>query len=721
MPHPGSPGDKGPDGVSFLNSSMVSLDSPTYLSASGWDWMPAVRDRGSGIWDHVRLRSTGPALIGDPRVDTTLPNLPDTSLAEVTVIVPVRNASATMKAVTVSAAFDEIDVSITVTVPANGDAEVSFSPDAFPALRITDPRLWWPNGYGNPDLHDLVLTASVGGVESDRRTRRIGLRQLDYHYVLPIATTTGPATTAAPTPLQISVNGVRVFCRGGNWGWDELLRRMLPNRMDDVIGMHRDMHFTMIRNWIGTSTREELYSSCDENGILVWSEFWEGDGLFPPMRSSDVFLAQAGDTILRYRSHPCIAVWCGANESDPPAAIGAGLRRAVEEIAPGLLYLDDSSAGIITGDGGYSYADPPEYFTGQASRGNFGFHSEIGLPTVSVADSMRGLVGGAVEWPIGGVWYLHDWCTRGNQAPESYLDAINARLGESASLDEFCRKAQFINYDNMRAIFEAWNARLWKDASGVLLWMSNPAHHSTVWQTYDYDLDVNGSYYGARKGCESLHVQADADSWQVRALNHTPRALSQATVSASLYDLSGSTLPGGRSQRLDVAPSSMSTAFVVPFPSSLRALHLLRLQLRDRSGTLLSENDYWRYRTASDMRGFNSLPQVPVSVRLLSRGRKGQQDELTARIGNEGRSVAAMVVLSLRDLRSGERVLPTRYSDNYLWLLPGETRDVTLSWRHTDPTVLPELVVGGYNTAQMRAEELIGNGPPAQLSAARAV
>jgi hypothetical protein len=49
------------------------------------------------------------------------------------------------------------------------------------------------------------------------------------------------------------------------------------------------------------------------------------------------------------------------------------------------------------------------------------------------------------------------------------------------------------------------NAKLWNDASGLMLWMSNPAHHSTVRQTYDYDLDVNGTYYGARKGREAIH------------------------------------------------------------------------------------------------------------------------------------------------------------------------------------------------------------------------
>jgi Glycosyl hydrolases family 2/F5/8 type C domain len=180
MPHPGNPGDKGPSGVSFPNSSMVSLDFPSYISASGWDWMPAVRDRVSGIWDHVRLCSTGPAVLGDPRVDTSLPNLPDTSLAKVTIVVPVRNAAATTQAITVMAAFGDVQVTATVSVPAGGDTEVTFTSADFPALAVRSPRLWWPNGYGDPALHDLVLTATVDGAESDRRVQRFGMRQVDY-------------------------------------------------------------------------------------------------------------------------------------------------------------------------------------------------------------------------------------------------------------------------------------------------------------------------------------------------------------------------------------------------------------------------------------------------------------------------------------------------------------------------------------------------------------
>ncbi|HEY3608070.1 MAG TPA: discoidin domain-containing protein, partial [Pseudonocardiaceae bacterium] len=525
MPFPGSPGDKGPAGQSFVDAGGgMFANSPTLVAASGWDWMPAVRDRVSGIWNHVRLRSTGAAVLGDARIDTVLPKLPDLSAAELTITVPVGNASSVSQQITVTAAFDTVRLSTTVTVAAGQQADVKFDPTAYPQLQLTNPKLWWPNGYGDPALHELLLTATVGGRTSDHRVVNFGIRRISYDYGLPITVendvasqtvdfpvqqaryvrlqggrratgwgislwtlsvvdSASPATDLAlnktatassvdnsgnpaqnavdgnpgtrwssgytdnqwiqvdlgsaqtfdrfvlsweqayattftvqvsndgttwtdvksvdnsPVPLTILVNGLRVFIRGGSWGWDELLRRMPADRMDSVVAMHRDMNFTMIRNWIGTSYREELFAAADRNGILVWNEFWDGFSTDPA--NHDIFLAQAKDTVLRYRHHPCMVVFFGCNEGTPPAVIDNALRDIVTGNTD-LLYQSNSAGGVISGDGPYHWLDPKQYFTGDATGGKHGFWSEIGIPTVSVVESMRNLVGaGDPGWPIG--------------------------------------------------------------------------------------------------------------------------------------------------------------------------------------------------------------------------------------------------------------------------------------------------------------------------------
>ncbi|WP_030903113.1 discoidin domain-containing protein [Streptomyces sp. NRRL F-5126] len=968
MPVPGSPGDKGPAGESWVDAGagQMNLNSPTYLASSGWDWMPAVRDRGAGIWNHVRLRSTGHALIGDPRVDTVLPKLPDTSSAEVTIVVPVRNADTADHDITVTAAFDGVRVSTKTTVAAGKSTEVTFAPDDFPALKLHDPKLWWPNGYGDPALHDLTLTASVRGRTSDRRTTRFGIRQFDYAYEVPLPFTassdaytqqvtfdsavraryvrikcgtratgwgfslwelsvidsahagtdlalhgkatasssadgtdpaavsdgdtatrwtsayaddqwvqvdlgsvqsfdrvdatweqayaktyvvqtstdgsawtdakavdnsalplpfnggdaslrleTVPATTAryvrlkcglrntswgnslwsfsvidsaapgtdlalhakvsassedpsypaanatdgdagsrwsssyednqwitvdlgaarrfdqvavlweaaypktyviqssadnknwtdlktvdnTPEALKISVNGTRVLARGGNWGWDELIRRMPPARMDTAVRMHRDMNFTMIRNWVGSSNREEFFAKCDEYGLLVWNDFPNAWGMDPP--DHDAYNTIARDTVLRYRIHPCVAVWCGANEGNPPKAIDDGMRQAVQSQAPGVLYQNNSAGGIINGGGPYNWVEPDRYYDPSLyASHSFGFHTEIGMPVVSTEQSMRHLIGDEQpDWPIGGTWYYHDWSEHGNQAPQQYVAAIEARLGKTTSLDDLVRKAQFVNFENSRAMFEAWNANLWQDASGLMLWMSHPAWHSTVWQTYDYDFDVNGVYYGARSACERYHVQADPTTGQVIALNHTPGALEGAKVTAEVHDLSGRRVAGPKRTRLDVASSATAKAFTVPFGKDLPDLHLLRLTLASSHGTVLSRNVYWRYREPSAMKALNTLGKTRLSLSLRRSHRSGSRQQASAVLRNSGSTVAAMVRLSLLDER-GERVLPAEYGDNYLWLLPGESRTLTVSWPSSalHPGRRPVLRAQGYNT-----------------------
>jgi hypothetical protein len=823
MPYPGSPGDRGPDGYSYTDagSDIMNRNTPTYLAVSGWDWMPAVRDRVSGIWNHVRLRSTGPVLIGDPGVRTTLP---DPGYASVTVTVPVANPSTVDHPVTLRATLAGQQLSRTVTVRAGATADVVFAD-----VRVNQPRLWWPNGYGDPDRYDLALRAELAGVPSDARTVKVGLRQVTYEttpgltvpaggsasrstafprqtarylrivcdkratgygssmFTLSVTDSARPGTDLAlrrpasasstdsadrgpekavdgdastrwsssysdgqwiqvdlgagatfdgvtivwefafasqlrilvsddgtnfreaaavsngATPLRIVVNGVPVFCRGGAWGWDELLRRAMPDRLPAAVALHRDIGFTMIRAWLGSVTRDELYEHCDASGIMVWNEFPSAWFLDPP--DHQVYLAQANDTVLRYRSHPCLVLWCGKNEGDPSPEIDAALRTSVTTLTD-TLYASNSIAGPFHADGGYSWRAPEDYFSGAASGGRFGFHSEIGMPTVPVEDSMRNLLGidanSPAGWPIGGAWFMHDWCTRGAQNPDSYKDAIDQRLGASGSLGEFCRKAQLVNYETMRALFEAWNARLWRDANGVLLWMSHPAWHSTVWQVYDYDLDVNGTYHGAKSACEMVHVQANRPDWDVIVVNHTAAPVSDAVVTAELIDLSGRSLSTTQRVTVTAAASAVTTAVRPPWPSGAPAVHLLRLTLTDQAGRVLSRNVYWRYRAAADLQALNALAPTTVTLQQTRTG-----TSVAVRVTNAGATVAAMLRLTLVDGRTGQRVLPATYTDNYLWLAPGESRDVTAAGLAADAPAQLAVAAEGYNVPRTPATSTV--------------
>src|SRR3569833_4723727 len=102
-------------------------------------------------------------------------------------------------------------------------------------------------------------------------------------------------------------------------------------------------------------------------------------------------------------------------------------------------------------------------------------------------------------------WALHDmaYCAqRGDEYPHS----IAERYGHVRYLADFVRKAQLANFEAYRAMYEGRNAKMFKETSGVLTWMSHPAQPSFVWQLYHYDLEPNASLFAAKKASEQVHV-----------------------------------------------------------------------------------------------------------------------------------------------------------------------------------------------------------------------
>lgn len=169
-PHPGIPHEQSLKAGAGLNGGMLCLDGPTFICTEGWDWLPGIRDRDTGIWQEVVLTATGEVKIGDVQVVTALP-LPDTSRAQVAVTVPLRNESQATVPGVLTAAFEGVQVSKKLTLRP-GDSTVTFSADEYPQLAVTQPRLWWPNGYGSPELYHLKLLLVHGSAVCLQEARR---------------------------------------------------------------------------------------------------------------------------------------------------------------------------------------------------------------------------------------------------------------------------------------------------------------------------------------------------------------------------------------------------------------------------------------------------------------------------------------------------------------------------------------------------------------------
>lgn len=684
QPHPGTPHEQTQAAGVGPNGGVTALDGPTFLCSMGWDWIPGIRDRNTGIWQNVTLSATGPVVIENPYVTSDLP-LPRTDSADLTVQVTVRNVTPQSQKGILAGAVGNVGNHLTffhpITLAPNETRTITLDPATAPALHVLHPKLWWPNGYGPQNLYTLHLGFAVGNALSAAQTVTFGIRKITY-------------SVPNSDNLTLVVNGVPVVAKGGDWGMDEALKRIPRKRLDAQIRMHQLANYTIIRNWVGQSTSEDFYALCDKYGILVWDEFFQpnpSDG--PNPDDVPLYLANVREKILRFRSHPSIALWCARNEGDPPPAIDKGIQALMTELDPHRLYQRSSTEGRGVRSGGpYHWRTPREYYAIDAP-----FKTEIGSTSIPTLEAVHAMMPPKDWETINDAWAEHDLAA-GAQGGDWYPRTLESRYGPVSNLADFVRKSQLMNYEAFRAMYEGRLAKLFAPTTGVITWMSNPAQPSFVWQLYSWDLEPNSSLYATRKACEPVHIQLNQTDWHVTVINNTPRTLTGATARTTVLNSDGS-LKYTHTAPVTAAPSAATDTGAVAFPDGLSAVHFVKVALRDAQGRLLSDNFYWRADPShqDDFTALNALPTVGLDAQV-TRHDAGGQVMLTVTLRNPTHTPALMAHLQLRNAKTNQRVLPVFYSDNYVSLLPGETKTLTAEAAASDlGRDAPLLAVDGWN------------------------
>jgi len=665
------------------NGGESAIDGPTFLCAIGWDWVPTIRDRDTGIWQRVFLSATGSVIVKDPLVTTDLP-LPKTDSTDIAIQVTVENISDKPVKGELDGSIESIAFGYPITLAAHTAQQITFNSRTTPALHVDHPRLWWPNGYGAQPLYKLHLAFEVNKRVSDTQELNFGVRKVSYGV---------PGTDT----LTISVNGFPIFIRGGNWGLDEALKRIPRDRLEAEIRLHKLANLNLIRNWVGQSTSEDLYELCDKYGILIWDEFFQpnpGDGPDPVDIAS--YIANVRDKILRFRNHPSIVLWCARNEGFPPAQIDAALRKLMAELEPTRRYQPSSTDGAgVRSHGPYSWRTPREFYT---VTDDF-FKTETGSVSIPTLESIHGMMPEKDWESINDDWAEHDFA-RGNSGGESYPSVLAGRYGKVANLADFVRKGQLMNYEAYRAMYEGRNAQLFHPTTAIITWMSNPAQPSFVWQLYHYDLEPNASLFAVKHASEMVHIQFNESTGELEVINNLPRNLADAVASISIYRLDGS-LASDYEIPVTAPPLSATSLGQVKFPIVLSSTHFLKLDLRGADGELISSNFYWRAQPGYPdvFTDLDKLPKVTLEGHVNQKETDDRR-QVTVTLRNPTTNVALMVHLQLRRVHSSQRVLPVFATDNYISLVPNETRTITLdaetsAFKGEDTLV----VVDGWNVS----------------------
>jgi beta-mannosidase len=691
QPHAGVPHEHNVANGVGKNGGETAIDGPTFLSTIGWDWLPAVRDRDTGIWLPVTMDSTGAVVVKDPFITADL--AASHEAADLKVSATLENKSSKPVTGTLTGTIqlenaqgNPITFHKSVTIAAKGIEAMALDSKSTPELHLSSPKLWWPNGYGPQNLYMLTLRFDVGpkAKTSDTASRQFGIRKIEYQ-------------VPDSENLTLSVNGVRVMARGGNWGLDEGMKRISRERLDAQFHMHALANLNIIRNWVGQSTSPDFYDMADKYGILLWDEFFQpnpNDG--PDVTDIPTYLANVTDKVVRYRNHPSIAVWCARNEGYPPKELDDTLKTLMGKLDPTRLYQSNSADGRGVSSHGPYYWRSPRFFYAF----NESFKTETGSVSIPTIESIQGMMPQKDWETINDDWAQHDMAAgaqRGNEFPTS----LSERYGHIRNLADFVQKGQLATYEAFRAMYEGRNAEMFKTTTGVITWMSHPAQPSFVWQLYHYDLEPNAALYAVKKAAETVHVQFNEENRGIEVVNNRPEALTTLDVTVLIYRFDG-TLDSHNTYPVSQVPASSTIkAAQIDVSARITPLYFIKLNLTDTNGNLLSTNLYWQHVAQDQFDGLMKLPVVTLDAEASSHV-EGDKTVVTVTLHNHTNNVALLSHLQLHQKKSGQRVLPVFYSDNYISLVPDESSTVTIEAATKDLQGDSPLVeVDGFNVDVM--------------------
>ena len=420
-----------------------------------------------------------------------------------------------------------------VDLQAGETKTIKFDKRYYPQLVVDNPRLWWPNGYGEPNLYTCRLEVSRDGQVSETRDIRFGIRQYAYD--------------KKDGVFHLYINNTPVFVKGADWGMSEYMLRLRGEEYKTLVRFNKEMNFNMIRNWLGSVTDDEFYQYCDEMGIMVWDDFWINSNPNLPY-DLNAFNHNMIEKIKRLRNHACIAVWCGDNEGTPEPPLTGWMAENVRTFDGGDRHFQPcSNNGGLSGSGPWDAKDPRWYFTaypdcksGSGFTRGWGFRTEIGTAAVPNYESLVKFIPEKDLWPINKMWDLHYFGPMAfNAGPEQHTALIENSYGGADNAEEFCEKSQWVNLESNKALFEGWLDRMWNDASGVMLWMSGASYPSMVWQTYDYYGDLTGAYFGCKQACEPVHIYWNPVTEEVKVANTSSKDIEGLTAEAEVYNMDG--------------------------------------------------------------------------------------------------------------------------------------------------------------------------------------
>ncbi len=420
----------------------------------GWDWHPRCVTR--GIWDETYLAVRQPVRLNDVSMTYVLND--DLTHAKVT---------AEISGVKLSGSAYEWTIKDPEGRTVLQKTGAISSDNLFIPADLASPKLWQPNGYGDPNLYvSEFLLLDTNNCELERRIIRTGFRRV--RLVVNEKSWNDswgfPATSAMP-PASLEVNNRRIFGKGSNWVHPEVfIGTITPERYREQLVLAKNANFNLLRVWGGgIVNKEAFYDICDELGLLVWQDFPLANNVYTDKPSYlKVLKQEAASIVNRLKKHACLALWSGGNElywggmteQSLPFRL---LNSVCYQLDPNTPFINTSPFYGV-GHGHYLFYDKEsgrEVFQWM-TEARMTAYTEFGVPSISNLEVLKSFIPSDELFPPkeGTTWSVHHGFGAWRNSSWTEMATFRKYFGDPHTVTELVQYSQLLQGEGLKFIYE---------------------------------------------------------------------------------------------------------------------------------------------------------------------------------------------------------------------------------------------------------------------------
>jgi len=414
--------------------------------------------------------------------------------------------------------------------------KLEFSAGRF-EIRVRDPRLWWPRGYGDPNLYKVTTQLLQDEKVLASREDQVGIRKIDL-------IRTEITSIEKPGQFLFRVNGVPILVKGSNWVPADAFHSRDAGRYEKILALFIDLGCNMLRSWGGNVYEDDaFFDICDRNGIMVWQDFSMACAIYP---QTPEFLAvlrnEAISVVRKLRNHPSLALWSGDNEADQSyffSGLDPAHNKITREVLPQVVFQCDpyrpylpsspymAPEVVATGKTELMPEDhlwgPRDYFKSTYyTQHTAHFVSEIGYHGCPGLSSIQRFVDEHHVWPWkdNPQWVFHSTDMSGNPYRINLMaNQVKELFGEIPdNIQDFILASQVSQAEAKKFFVEMTRLKKWR-STGLIWWNVMDGWPQFSDAIVDYYFNKKLAYYYLRRVQQPVCLMVnEPQDWRVRVV-----------------------------------------------------------------------------------------------------------------------------------------------------------------------------------------------------------